>query len=276
MLIVDAQVHVWGANTTARPWHPERAHLAHKAVPFSKGDLLQEMDAAGVDRAVLVPPSWEGDRNDLAIEAARLHPSRFAIMGRLPIETPVSQAIIEGWKQQPGMLGMRFTFHTPSLIKILAEGGAEWLFEAAEKAGIPLMVLPRGSLPLIDKVAERHPGLRLVIDHMAVPGGVKDAAAFAHLPDLLKLAKRANVAVKASGLAEYTSEAYPFRGLQTYIRQAYDAFGPKRVFWGTDLTRMPISYRQCVTHFTEELPFLNASDKEWIMGRGICDWLGWK
>jgi len=33
-------------------------------VPFSKDDLLREMDAAGVQRAVLVPPSWEGERND--------------------------------------------------------------------------------------------------------------------------------------------------------------------------------------------------------------------
>jgi len=51
-------------------------------VPFSKDDLLREMNAAGVQRAVIVPPMWEGDRNDLALEATRLHPERFAIMGR--------------------------------------------------------------------------------------------------------------------------------------------------------------------------------------------------
>ncbi len=27
--------------------------------------------------------------------------------------------------------------------------------------------------------------------------------------------------------------------------------------------------------FTEELPFLSAADKEWVMGRGLCEWLGW-
>ncbi|RMF85558.1 MAG: amidohydrolase, partial [Nitrospinota bacterium] len=74
MIIIDAQVHIWGANTPERPWAPERAHLAHRPQPFGKDDLLREMEAAGVDRVVIVPPSWEGDRNDLALEAARQHP----------------------------------------------------------------------------------------------------------------------------------------------------------------------------------------------------------
>jgi hypothetical protein len=30
-----------------------------------------------------------------------------------------------------------------------------------------------------------------------------------------------------------------------------------------------------VTFFVEELPWLSADDMEWIMGRGICEWLGW-
>ena len=56
----------------------------------------------------------------------------------------------------------------------------------------------------------------------------------------------------------------------------YDAFGPRRMFWGTDITRMPCSWKQCVTHFTEELPWLPEPDKELIMGRAMCDWIGWK
>ena len=70
-------------------------------------------------------------------------------------------------------------------------------------------------------------------------------------------------------------EPYPFRDLHPYIRQLVDAFGPRRVFWGTDLTRMPCPYRECVTLFTEELPWLRGADLEWVMGRGVCEWLGW-
>jgi hypothetical protein len=31
-----------------------------------------------------------------------------------------------------------------------------------------------------------------------------------------------------------------------------------------------------VTFFTEELPWLNGEDLEWVMGRAVCEWLGWE
>jgi predicted TIM-barrel fold metal-dependent hydrolase len=64
--------------------------------------------------------------------------------------------------------------------------------------------------------------------------------------------------------------------LHPYIRRVYDAFGPQRMFWGTDLTRLPCTYREGIAMFTEHLPWLSAADKEWIMGRGVCEWIGWK
>jgi predicted TIM-barrel fold metal-dependent hydrolase len=84
MLIVDAQVHTWAASTPERPW-PDGVE-PHRPVPLGTHDLLREMDAAGVDRAVIVPPSWEGGRNDLALAAARSDPDRYAVMGRIPLD----------------------------------------------------------------------------------------------------------------------------------------------------------------------------------------------
>jgi predicted TIM-barrel fold metal-dependent hydrolase len=49
--------------------------------------LLAMMDEAGVDRAIIVPPSWEGDRNDYALEAARTYRKRSAVMGRIPLRS---------------------------------------------------------------------------------------------------------------------------------------------------------------------------------------------
>jgi len=275
MLIADSQVHIWGADTPDRPWPPGRAHQAQKPYPVTKDMLLQGMDEAGVSRVVIVPPSWEGDRNDLALEASRLHADRFAVMGRLAIERPESRSLVADWKRQPGMLGLRFTFHTEVQKPWLTDGTADWLWTAAEKAGLPVMIYVPGSLPLVDGIAARHPGLRLVIDHLALAIGQKDDAAFADLPHLLALAKRPNVAVKASALPCCSTEPYPYRRLHPYIRQVCDAFGPQRVFWGTDWTRLPCTWRQAITLFTEELPWLSAADKDWIMGRAVCEWLGW-
>ena len=117
---------------------------------------------------------------------------------------------------------------------------------------------------------QRHPGLKLIIDHFGRPD-----ATWSNLPDLVAAAQHRNVALKATGAPSYSSEPYPYRDIHGHIRKLYDAFGPERMFWGTDITRMPCSWRQCVTMFTEELPWLSAKDKELIMGRAVCNWLGW-
>ena len=274
MLIVDAQVHIWAANTPERPW-PAR-HEPHKPEPITAQDLLREMDAASVTACVLVPPSWEGERNDVCLAAAREYPKRFAVMGRLDPDAPDSRGKIATWRRQPGMLGLRFTMHRPFLRPLLTEGRIDWLWPEAEKAGVPVMTLALHSdMHLLDRVAERHPRLKLTIDHLGLTTG-KDAEAFKHLDNVLALAKRPNVAVKVSCLPHYTTDEYPFRALHPYIRRVFDAFGPKRMFWGSDLSRLPCSYRQSLTYLSEEIPWLSAGDKKWILGRGVCEWLGWK
>ena len=39
---------------------------------------------------------------------------------------------------------------------------------------------------------------------------------------------------------------------------------------------MPCSWKQCIAMFTEKLPWLRGHDLELVMGRAVCDWLGWK
>ena len=126
MFIADSQVHIWAANTPERPWRTGPRNAPHRSEPFTKDDLLREMDAAGVARAVLVPPSMEGDRNDLVLEAAQRHPERFAVMGRIAVDRPENEALLSTWKQQPGMMGLRITFFSAG--KPLAAGGnTDWL-----------------------------------------------------------------------------------------------------------------------------------------------------
>jgi len=275
MLIVDSQVHIWAADTPERPWPAGQAARAHQPTPLTAENLLEKMDAAGVARAILVPPSWEGDRNDVALAAAHRYPERFAVMGRISLEAPESRTEFGPLTGTKGMLGLRLTFHTNDQQKFLTSGAADWIWPAAAAAGVPLMVHPPHSLPLIDAIAERHPSLRLTIDHLGLVRPKLDHEAFANLPELLALAKRPNIAVKASAVTDYSSEPYPFPILHGYLRQVFDAFGPKRIFWGSDLSRVRHPYRQMITLFTEELAWLSENDKSWIMGRGLCEWLNW-
>ena len=267
MLIVDSQVHIW-----------ENAKLGthHRQIStYSKDDLLKEMDEAGVDAGIICPPASLYQVNDLALEVARQHPDRFAVMGWFPLDEPESRERIKSWKQRPGLYGLRWALNQPHQQSWWTDGTMDWLWPAAEREGWPLGLLAGEHLEVVGKVAERHPRLRLMIDHLARIRMQKDDEAFANLSELLALAKYPNVAVKMSGAPSYSSEPYPFRNIHNYLRQIFDAFGPARCFWGTDITRMPCSYRECVTMFTEELPWLKGRDLELVMGRALCDWIGW-
>ncbi len=268
MKIVDAQVHLWA---TGKP----SPH--HRQVPaFTAEDLLEEMREAGVDGVLLHPHlHWDSNANALAVNAARRYPERFAVLGELPPDHEESRAKIAGWRDQPGMLGLRFALVRPEERTWHEDGTMDWVWPAAERAGLPVAILAWRFLPTVRAVAERHPGLKLILDHCGLVRPAQDDAAFANLDELLSLAKLPNVAVKATGAPGYSTQPYPFRNIHDGLHRIYDAFGPQRFFWGTDLTRMPCSYRQCVTMFTEELPWLSGAELEAVMGRALCDWIGW-
>lgn len=275
MKIVDSQVHIWYPNTPERPWPPAGELKAQRERPFTLNDLLPEMRAAGIDRAIIVPPGWEGHHNDRALEAAQRYPNRFKVMGRFQLDLLESREKVATWKQQPGMLGMRLTFARGKERSWLSDGTVDWFWPAAEKAGLGLMIYTPGNLPPLKKIAERHPGLKLIIDHLGIAVNAKDDEAFRHIDELCDFARYSNVAVKASALPCYSTESYPYPKLHPYVRRAYDAFGPKRLFWGSDFTRQPCAYTLCKTMFTEEMKWFTIEDLEWIMGRGVSEWLGW-
>jgi L-fuconolactonase len=275
--IIDSQVHIWAENTADRPWAPNMEGRAHLAEPLSAERLLGMMNQAGVDAAILVPPSLEGNRNDLCLAAAQKFSDRFAVMGRIDFTRPEARAALATWRDQPGMLGVRLTFHRPDTRQQLTDGTADWLWPAAERHGIPLMVHAPDGLPEIARIAERHPGLTVIVDHMGFGRETMDANASAGAARVAALARCQNVSVKVSALPCFSSAPYPFRNLNEALARVIQAFGPRRCFWGTDLSRMleHCSYRQGVTHFTEELDFLSAGDLEWIMGRGLQECLRW-
>lgn len=279
-MIVDAQVHLWGADTPERPWPPGGTHTAHRAVPVDEDELLRAMDGAGVDRAVIVPPSWEGDRNDLALAAAARHPGRFAVMGRFPAHTRDEDAerAVKRWRDRPGMLGVRLVLHRDPWRRWFLQGRFDWFWAAAERAGLPVMVYAPGVLGPVAAVARRHPGLRLILDHLALEVTARDDEAFAALDGpngLLALAVHPNVAVKASALPCHTADPYPFPALHAPLRRVHAAFGAGRVFWGSDYSRLPCPYEECLRLFTHALDFLSEEERRLMTGEGLRRWLDW-
>jgi predicted TIM-barrel fold metal-dependent hydrolase len=284
-VIVDSQVHLWPASTPERPWLPGAKPQLPE--PFTIERIIPLMDEAGVDRVVIVPPaSLEGERVDYAQEAVKRYPGRFAIMARVALDRPDHAARLATWRDQPGVLGVRLNFGAREAAW-LTDGTADWFWPAAEQARLPVMFLTSGQTSLFARIAERHPQLTLIIDHMGVGAGLRprpDSSGAARnnmVPEAIvqaaALAKYANVSVKLSSVPLISTEPYPFRDAIPHIHRLFDAYGPERCYWGTDLTNSfaRATYRQRVTQFTEELPFLTESDKDWIMGRAILARLRW-
>src|SRR5258708_23904574 len=105
MFITDAQVHIWEVDRPGRPWPKDDIGRAPPQKPdgWSVAQMLAEMDGAGVDRAVIVPPSWIGENNSTALEAAAAHPGRFAVMGRIDPQASGAHERLRQWTEQPGM-----------------------------------------------------------------------------------------------------------------------------------------------------------------------------
>ena len=276
MLVTDAQIHLWEADRPDRPWPASGRTKPHRDVPLEAEEMLGEMDRAGVDRAVIVPPSWIGENNATGLEAAAKHPDRFAVMGRFDPQAPDGRAQLERWLEQPGMLGIRITFNTPQFVQWLDEGVFDPFWADAERLGIPVMALFQGRLlEKAGQIAGRHPGLTLIIDHMGRVSGTRGEAAFADLDNLLALARHPNVYVKTTSAPSYSEEPYPHRDIQPHLRRIFDAFGANRLLWGSDITRLPGTYRECLALFQEAMDFLSPEDKEWVLGRTAAEVLRW-
>jgi predicted TIM-barrel fold metal-dependent hydrolase len=274
-MIVDAQVHLWKAESPDWPWVPGLKPQLPEPMTIER--LLPLMDEAGVDRVVVVPPSWPGDRNDYGLDAAQRYPNRFHVMGRIPLKNPQSAALLPKWREQPGMLGVRLLFNGPS-VSWLTDGTADWFWPAAEKAQVPVYFFAPGQVNKMAPVAEAHPQLTLIIDHMGLTAAMlQDKSVGAAIDQCVSLAKYPNVSVKMSASPGLSVESYPYRDVADYLHRVFDAYGPQRCYWGTDLTNTfnKGTYRQRITHFTEELPFLSESDKDWVMGRAILQRLNW-
>jgi predicted TIM-barrel fold metal-dependent hydrolase len=276
MAVTDAQIHLWEIEQPERPWPKDGRATPHRPDGFTAEQMLAEMDAVGVDRAVIVPPSWIGETNDYALEAAALYPTRFAVMGRYDPSDASNLERLPTWLDQPHMLGIRLTFNTPSLVAGLDEGLFGPLFGACEQFNIPVMALFSGPLQTrVPAVVDRHPGLRLIIDHMGRIPSAHGPEAFADLDLLLALAKHPNVWVKTSCAPTHSEEPFPYKDIQPHLKRIYEAFGAKRLLWGSDITRLRGTYGENLRLFQNELDFLSAEDKDWILGKTLAEVLRW-
>jgi L-fuconolactonase len=237
------------------------------------------MDATGVAAALLVTIAPYAPDNSYALEGAAAHPDRFAVVGRVDSTAPDLEERVGGWPEA-GMVGARLIIGSEVERATFRAGGYDRLFACCAQARLPLCVYPPAVMPELAPVAERHPELPLVIDHLGLaqpPLMQADPDPFQRLPELLALARFANVSVKLTGFPTLSAQSFPFADLQKRLRRLLDAFGPERLLWGSDNTRTEAlhPYRQAVD-FIALNDGLSEAEKELILGGSLRRIFGWR
>lgn len=271
-MVIDTHVHVWNPDTPETPWRKGWARFAPRH-RLGVEELLAAMDTAGVDRATLIPPEWDRYGNQLVLAAAAAHPDRLAAAPSVPLRDPDAPRLLADWVRRPGFLGLRQVFLAGPRYSPLTDGTAEWLWRAADEAGLTMMVWLPGQLSALPAVVDRFPRIRFVIDHLNMAMDAGAAELDATLAELVALADRPHVAVKASALpaiAAGPAGPYPYPSAGDLVRRAVDAFGADRVFWGSDFARLPCDYRQAVT-MVDHL----GVDRDLLLGDAFARWAPW-
>jgi predicted TIM-barrel fold metal-dependent hydrolase len=283
VFIVDSQVHVWKEETPDRPWVPgarERIRLnGHREEAFSYEECLGLMDDAGVDRVIIVPPSWEGDRIDYSLEAAEAHPDRFGIMARVPQNKPEEgKALMRDFASIDAIKGIRLTFHRPIDRNWMIDGTCDWIWPYAEELGIKIMVHAPIWKVELGKIADQHPGLNIIIDHMGIMARCVDDAIGYWVQETADLHTHPNISVKISALPGYSTKPFPNENIFPYVKEMIEKMGPERCHWGTDITRLMghgLTWKDTIEQFTVHMG-LSEHELDEVMGRSLCRVLGWE
>ena len=264
--IVDAHIHIWQSGTPRK---------AHRQTPYSAEEVLYDMDAAGVQAAIIQPPGWDLKSNQIAIDAAKKYPMRFGILGNFPLDDPHRIEILQRWKQSTNMLGLRYILNDPIHHTWMQGNTLDWLWSTAQDYSIPIAIAASSHLEVFATIAKRFPSLKLIIDHLGVPLDATGDQAFLQIPTLIELAQFSNIAIKATAVPAYARDEYPYQTIEPAIHSIYKAFGPHRFFWGSDITKLQCTWSQCIELFTKEYAWIGEEEKELVMGQALLTWLDW-
>jgi L-fuconolactonase len=279
MEIVDAQLHVLDRHMYETQPDPDGmlALVQERTQPVETAEMLAAMDDAGVDAALLMSITayeWDYQYN---VRAAAIAPDRFRLVARCDEGAADVGEIVERWASDPHTVGLRTIVGSEPVAARLRAGEFEAFFVAAERVGLPVCILaPQAHADLADAVAH-HDELQFVVDHFGLSPAAAPAGTdpFELLPAVLALAELPNVVLKVTGGPVLSREPFPFSDLWPAMHRIVDAFGPERLLWGTDWTRVPqATFSEGVRWFAES-DELGPNDKEQIMSKTARAVFGW-
>lgn len=234
-MIIDAHQHFWNLDRVAYPWLTPAYGPIYRT--FEERDLEPHLDTFGVEGTVIVQSMDSYEDSDYMLEVADRWPRIAGVVGWVPLTRAEEAAsVLDRYQRDQRFVGVRHLIHE--------DPDPDWLLRSDVQDGLTLLaerdlafdvvaVLPR-HLEHVPVLAERHPGLRLVIDHLAKPP-VKDRGWEPWAGLIARAAEHRNVYAKISGLNTAADwETWSADDLRPYVEHVLQAFGAERLMFGGD------------------------------------------
>ena len=234
----------------------------------NKEKLLELMKANGVAKTVIIQVIHYRYDNSYLAAVLKQYPQYFRGVCRVDPLDPAAPDHLARLSEEQGFHGVRLS---PA-----ADASGDWitgplmppLWKRCESLKVPMTLLaPITRVPDIGKLVDRFPDLIVVIDHMAdCPVDHPE-----ELEKLIALVRHPKVFVKISHTWSLSKEQYPWLDSQRLVKRLYDSFGPQRLMWATDwpIANDRASYTQRLTVVRDDMKFLNADDKSWILSKTV-------
>jgi predicted TIM-barrel fold metal-dependent hydrolase len=262
---IDTHVHVWTSDLQryglGEGFTPEKI----KPATYSPDNILHDARPSGVDRIVLIQMNFYGFDNSYMLEAIRQYPAIFkgiAVLDRRSETPDVEMRRLAGL----GVRGFRLYPEEVTPAKLNGTLFEKMFHYAAEKRLAISLLMNPDSLGAVDRQCQKFPDTSVVIEHISrigMGGSIHEH----HVKALCALSKHAQVRVKLSGFYALGQAKPPHLDLAPLIRRVYEAFGPRRLMWGSDCPFQVAheTYEDAIFLIRDRLDFLSDEDKEWIL-----------
>jgi predicted TIM-barrel fold metal-dependent hydrolase len=246
---------------TQSAWSSER--------PTTYEILLQEMDAAGVDKAAIVHSSTAyGYDNSYVADAVAAVPSRFTGVYSIDVLAPDAVETFD-YLLARGCTGMRlFTTGStlPDQSTWFADRRTYPFWEHAAAKNVPVcMQMKSQAIPLLRQIMDRFPKLSIVLDHLS-RAPATDGPPYAAAAELFALARYERLYLKVTPI-NISPKSWGNGTPQTFFGKLVDAFGAARIGWGSNFPNSVGTLPEILGAARQAFSFATPSDQDWIFGK---------
>ena len=263
--VINASEHAWTLHDPRFRIDPARSSCPGSMPDHEQTgeDLIARMREYDVDRTVISHVCYYGRNNDYPAHCVQTWPDRFAAIGLLvghrlfPPEDSVANARrLRELVVDRGLAGLRLSPIYDRDRRWLDDPACDPLWEMAAQLGATFNIfLAPEQIDQVAAMAERHPGVQVVIDHFAMID--IDRPDTEGIDPLCGLARLPNVHMRTSLHNPSKERRPPFCDMWPYLRRAYDAYGPQRLLWGNFYEFLLMA---------EIIDFFSVDDRRWILG----------